>query len=243
MPQGRILKKKISHSRKLANLKSDSARLLYTWLIPHLDIEGRFSANCDIVKGEIFPRLRHFSSKKIKFLLNELKNNGLIVLYTNDGDEFLQLNQFKENQRLRPDREAPSEIPAPPGIYSGTKARPRSGLSKVKLSKVKVAPEKDIEKAIKELHAILGKKHPFNPSQFNNKHKKKHSGARLHTFNRLLKEARGGFKQKVNWSYAQHILDSEHQNYNARDVEEAGKAFKRQKIDKGVAGIVEEALE
>lgn len=39
MAEGRMLKKNISQSKKLALLKNDSARLLYTWILPHLDIE------------------------------------------------------------------------------------------------------------------------------------------------------------------------------------------------------------
>jgi len=141
-----MLKKKISMSRKLSNLKSDSARLLYTWLIPHLDIEGRFSADSKVVKGSIFPRLKH-SYKRIAELLKDLKENKLITIYENGGDSFLQLIRFKEEQNLRENRESPSKIPPPPAELleqsRTTKGELRVKLSKVKLSKVNMYAHKN----------------------------------------------------------------------------------------------------
>ena len=113
MADGRMLKKKISLSRRLADLKSDSARMLYTWLIPHLDIEGRFSADPEVVKGQIVPRLKHLTPPKIEELLKDLASQELIVRYTDDGDLFLELRHFGQEQNLRKDREKESTIPCP----------------------------------------------------------------------------------------------------------------------------------
>jgi hypothetical protein len=41
MAEGRILSRRISRSHKLAALSSDTARMIYSWLIPYLDVEGR----------------------------------------------------------------------------------------------------------------------------------------------------------------------------------------------------------
>jgi len=112
MAQARMLNKTISLSKKLAMLKSDSARLLYTWLIPHLDIEGRFYADVDIIKGNVVPKLK-MTTRKIAAYLNELAEVGLIKLYKADGEFYLQLENFKHFQILREDREAPSKIPPP----------------------------------------------------------------------------------------------------------------------------------
>lgn len=108
-----MLKKKICVSRRLAALSSDSARLLYTWLIPHLDIEGRFSADPDVLKGQVFPRLKHLTSAKIEELLRDIAYQQLIIRYENDGDRFLQLRHFAREQNLRKDREKESNIPPP----------------------------------------------------------------------------------------------------------------------------------
>ncbi len=113
MPEGRMLKKVISESKSLGNLKSDSARLLYSWLIPFLDIEGRHSADPDILKGHIFPKVKSMRVGKIARLLQDLAIAGLIVLYRKNEEIYLQLINFQEHQKLDRDREAPSKIPAP----------------------------------------------------------------------------------------------------------------------------------
>lgn len=113
MAQGRMLKKVICTSKKLASLRTDSARLLYTWLLPHLDIEGRFSGDISVIKGNIFPRLDHITNKKIERDLRDLVKNDLIIVYKAKGDIFLQFIEFHKHQSLRRDREAKSDIPAP----------------------------------------------------------------------------------------------------------------------------------
>ena len=150
MPEGRMLKKVVSTSQKLANLKSDSARLLYTWLIPHLDIEGRFSADPKIVKGYVVPRLK-MSLKKISEYLEDMAKNNLIILYEMDGDRYLQLRKFKDIQILRKKRESKSIIPPPARESRITPGVPteNSRTSKVNKSKVKKkCSEKHSELAI-----------------------------------------------------------------------------------------------
>jgi len=112
MPEGRMLKKQISISKTLPELKSDSARLLYTWLIPHLDVEGRFSADPDVVKGHVVPRLK-MTKKKIWDYLQDMAEKGLIILYEADGDYYLEFTVFEKHQIIRKDREADSKIPSP----------------------------------------------------------------------------------------------------------------------------------
>ena len=108
-----MLKKAISTSKKLSNLSTDSARLLYTWLLPHLDVEGRFYADPDIVKGTVVPRLKNMTVKNVESYLFEMQELGLIILYRSNGDTYLQLKNFEKHQSLRKDREKASEIPTP----------------------------------------------------------------------------------------------------------------------------------
>ncbi len=114
MAEGRMLKKAISTSRKLAELNTDSARLLYTWLIPFLDVEGRYYGDPDIIKGSIVPRLKTFNSDNIKEYLEEMYEKGLILWYKVDGDRYLQFTCFAKHQNINKDREAKSIIPSPP---------------------------------------------------------------------------------------------------------------------------------
>ena len=139
MAKGRMLKKVICTSKKLADLKSDSARLLYTWLLPHLDIEGRFSGDPNIIKGYICPRLNHITKKKIERYLQELAENKLIIVYRASNDLFLQFIEFHKHQSLRRDREAESDIPAPEDgelLYNSGITPTQVKLSKVNISKV-----------------------------------------------------------------------------------------------------------
>jgi len=138
MAEGRMLKKLISTSKKLANLKTDSARLLYTWLLPHLDVEGRFSGEPDIVKGSIVPRLKTMDYEKVEAYLTDMAENNLIDLYEIDGDKYLELIKFHNFQTLRKGRESPSQIPDKEGLrrYSG------GTPAQVKLSEANVSEDK-----------------------------------------------------------------------------------------------------
>lgn len=113
MAEGRMIKKNISCSDKLASLKSDSSRMLYLFILPHLDIEGRHSADPDIIKGHILTKLKSWTNSKIEQHLKELENVGLLTLYEIDGEKYLEYINFKKYQLLRPDKEAESKIPAP----------------------------------------------------------------------------------------------------------------------------------
>ena len=135
MPQGRIVLKSICQSRKLAELKSDGARLLYTWLLVSVDINGCFSGDPEVIKGQIFTRLKK-STKTILSYIEDLDFVGLIVWYKADGDAFLHIPDFVDRQpSLNPDREAKSTIPLP----TPEQLQSKSGLTplKVKESKVK----------------------------------------------------------------------------------------------------------
>jgi hypothetical protein len=112
MAEGRMIKRRICESKKLGALSTHTARLLYTWLIPWLDSEGRYVADPEILKGHIFPKIKDITPEMIDADLAELKNEKLIYLYSVDGEDYLQ---FRQNlQKIRKDREAESKIPAPP---------------------------------------------------------------------------------------------------------------------------------
>lgn len=111
MAEGRMLKKVICESPRLAALKNDTNRLIYTWLIPHLDVEGRHSADPRVVKSHVAPLLDHISYRIIRAALQDMAVHNLIVLYSIDGQDFLELCRFKKHQTLREGREKPSDIP------------------------------------------------------------------------------------------------------------------------------------
>ena len=168
MARGRMLKKEISESKKLGALDSDSARLLYTWLIPWLDIEGRYTADPDILKGHLFPKVKPMTIEKVAGLLFELADKNLIILYKSDGEQYLQFTKFKELQSLHPEREAKSDIPAPNDksceLMRTHDLSPQVKLKKVKLKEVKSKcpkPISDIDKTLTQLLiTLMGKNYP-----------------------------------------------------------------------------------
>jgi len=124
MAEGRMLKRNISESRRLSQLKTDSARLLWTWIIPFLDSEGRFYASADMIKGKVVPRLPSFTEKNIPKYLEDMADVGLIALYEVDGEILLQYRKFEVFQKIVKSREA-----APlPGPDEGTEITTLSGL-------------------------------------------------------------------------------------------------------------------
>ena len=85
-------------------------------MLPHLDVAGRFSAEPDIVRGLIVPRLKHFTEIRVKDILLELDRSGLIHVYRANGESYLEYIRFDDFQNLRVDREAESKIPEPTDI-------------------------------------------------------------------------------------------------------------------------------
>ena len=140
MPAGRIILKSISESKKLSKVKTDGARLLYTWLIPHLDVNGCFSGDPVVINGQVLTRLNK-SLDTVQGYLQDLAECKLIGLYSTNGDEFLIVPDFQDKQpQLRPEKEAKPTIPLPTPDQLRTNSRPTPELprtSKVKESKVK----------------------------------------------------------------------------------------------------------
>lgn len=111
MAKGRMLQNRISKSNKIASLSSDTVRLLYTWMLSHLDVNGNFYADPVMVNNLIFTRLGH-STKVVSLALDELVEKGLIVRYQVDGEVYLNYPDFLDKQpKLNPDREGTPDIP------------------------------------------------------------------------------------------------------------------------------------
>jgi hypothetical protein len=113
MAEGRMLKRVISTSPRLAALKNDTHRLIYTWMIPFLDVEGRIEADSRILKGCIAPLLDHITTRIMDAALRDMADNDLIVLYSAGGNKYLQLQRFSKHQNIRRDKERGSNIPEP----------------------------------------------------------------------------------------------------------------------------------
>lgn len=95
MARGRMLSRDISLDEKVDALSDDTARLLFTWLIPHLDREGRMYGDALLFKSIVAPR-RNYSTKRVEKYLLEMENLGLIERYFAENSEKNQSN-FSKN--------------------------------------------------------------------------------------------------------------------------------------------------
>lgn len=154
MPQGRIVLKAICQSKKLSKLKTDGARLLYTWLIPNVDVNGCFSGDPKVIKGQVFTRLGK-SAKTIEKYLLDLEENKLIVRYEANGDKYLCIPDFVDKQPyINPEREAKTTIPPPTQeqLKSYSRPTPPQLESKSKIeSKIERERKAFIPPTIKEI--------------------------------------------------------------------------------------------
>ncbi len=122
MPEWRKLYRDISDSKKLSRLTSDSPALLWTWMLPYTDCEGRILADANYIKGKVVSRLQNWDVIKVRKCLTDLDFVGLIQLYEVEGEIFAQFEQpqFNEHQKISkkedgsPKKEAPCKIPPPP---------------------------------------------------------------------------------------------------------------------------------
>jgi len=143
MAEGRMIKKEISDSRKLGRLLSDRPRVLYFMMLPHLDIEGRLKAEPTEIKGRIATYLP-YTLKSIQSALEALHDVGLLILYHENGDQFLEYTRFRDFQKLYPDKEAGTKIlPPTPENSRPTPEDSRPTPEDSRISKVKVSLSKD----------------------------------------------------------------------------------------------------
>ncbi|KKN73578.1 hypothetical protein LCGC14_0398940 [marine sediment metagenome] len=152
MPEGRMLKKTISKNKYLGILNDIDCCVVFTWIIPFLDIEGRYYGEPQIIKGEIFVRLKKMTEYRIEKALQKLSTTPLVLWYkVANGERYVYFPDFKQNQKLREGREAKSHIPAPTPDQLQSKSRPTPELprtSKVKESKVKISKDSKAGKPV-----------------------------------------------------------------------------------------------
>lgn len=149
MADGRMLKRVITRSQKLAALKSDKARLLWFYMLPYTDVEGRIEADPLDIREDIIRRQRcGFTVEKVVACLNDLHRVGLIQVYEVNGSRYLRYTRFHDEQKIRRDREAESAIPAPLPEQGGRgprKVKSSPSPSEGKLSKAKPSPSEGNE--------------------------------------------------------------------------------------------------
>jgi hypothetical protein len=118
MARGRFLSRSISASEQLASVSIEAA-LLFTWCLPHLDVEGRLAGEAIFIKSNVVPLRDEITLKRIPKLIGELAaavdrdGVSLVVWYEAGRRQVLFFPGFEEQQEgLRKDREASSKLPA-----------------------------------------------------------------------------------------------------------------------------------
>ncbi|HUW21125.1 MAG TPA: hypothetical protein VMW41_00480 [Candidatus Bathyarchaeia archaeon] len=110
MAKARMLHTKISVSIQVNRLTLP-ARLLFSWMIPHADDEGRLKGDPEYIKATVTPMTR-WSFKKIGEYLNEIKDKGLIYYWQENGEWFIEFIKWNEHQTIRKDRFIRSNLPS-----------------------------------------------------------------------------------------------------------------------------------
>ena len=108
----RMLSNRISTSRKVNEL-CDQAALLYTWLLPRVDDEGRMEGDPETVRAIVFP-MRKISAEEIDTHLRKMSEIKLILYYeekSEDGRKYIEILNFNEFQTFHGVRRYPSKIP------------------------------------------------------------------------------------------------------------------------------------
>jgi hypothetical protein len=117
-----MLNRSVSCNKKVAELVNECGAvggLVWTWLIAHLDCEGRCHGDPDVIKGAVFPRIACVDADSIRTTLTKASSLGLVDWYEVDGDMYLSFPGFERQQTgLRKDKEPESSFPSPP--KSGT---------------------------------------------------------------------------------------------------------------------------
>lgn len=115
MARGRFISSAICRDKTVCSLSDPWSILGFTWLIAHADVEGRTPGDPAVVKSMVFPRFPEITVEKMESYIKEWAEKELILWYSSDDDLWISFPNFQKHQiGLRKNREASSQIPAPP---------------------------------------------------------------------------------------------------------------------------------
>lgn len=119
MARGRFIEKKICIDKTVNDLSCPDSMLGFTWLITHLDCEGRTYGDPAVVRSLIFPRRTDITVDQMEGFIREWHESGLIFWYEVDGDKYIYFPNFEKYQvGLCKERETQSTIPTPDELMS-----------------------------------------------------------------------------------------------------------------------------
>lgn len=150
MAKGRMLNRETSLSLKLNALVNDTTRLLATWTIPHLDKNGVFHADPQVVRSLVFPLRQDLSTQEVAAMLDDIERVGLIRRFCAAGRAWQVWPGFEHNQPyLRRDKER-TDFPTPPTVSDKipTTSRQIPTAGGEKQAQLEVEVEVEVEKEV-----------------------------------------------------------------------------------------------
>jgi len=149
----RMLHAKISTSLQVDNL-SESAQLLFTWMIAHADDEGRLKGDAKSVKAMVVP-MKKWSIKKIEICLVAMQNEGLIYRWQTKNEWIIEFVKWTDHQYIQKDRFKASTLPKyepdsghsldTSRIQTGNNSSPQANISESKEKEIKISEENESE--------------------------------------------------------------------------------------------------
>lgn len=121
MNEGRMLRKRISRSRKFSSLSKD-AKILFCMLIPHYDPHGKMNGSPNFIKGEVVPYIDELTVPVIKKCLQEISNKTSVKWFEHDGLFWLHSTNDQEHQNFNKERIRKDLLPS----YEPTQEQIRS---------------------------------------------------------------------------------------------------------------------
>lgn len=152
MANRRMLSKSISTSVQVNKL-SIKAKLLFTWMIPHADDDGRMKGEAEHIMGIVVPLLR-WTIKEIQTYLLDIEKAGLIHIWQDNGEQLLHFPKWKSHQTLQNDRYHKSTLPPCPlcinngWIQAGYNLEPELNLIKDNLTELNKDEDNNNEKEV-----------------------------------------------------------------------------------------------
>jgi len=96
----RVIKDSITCSKEIDSLTWFEEVLFYR-LIVKVDDFGRFYADPQIIKSELFPRKEDLTKKAVEDALKKIEKVGLIRTYNWDGSSYLEIVKWSQHQQRR----------------------------------------------------------------------------------------------------------------------------------------------
>jgi hypothetical protein len=137
--QRRMIYSKIWSSAQFGKL-SDKAKLLFIGSITLADDDGLLIGTPSYLRGQIFPFDEKISVSEALQFRNEIKNNGLFIVYSIDGIDYIEHPNWSIYQKIRKDLYKKSSLPY--RNETVTKPLRKCSLSKDKISKDKISKDK-----------------------------------------------------------------------------------------------------